>query len=458
MTGVRSDQLDCEDLASRVYELVNRPAWTDERRRRHARRKIREGDDSLSCSPLGRVYTVSSLGNSVDDGSLNSSTSSVCDDAHCLEDQADRSLRERTMLKNDYADYPPYVDTPVGELVGDASIMSRIQLQSSSGRDLKGERRREPITRRRRTRGTSDIENCGELGDIDMNGDEPDLEGARLVASDVLTRVDSASLSRHEGNGCLRDSGSGALLVLFGILLGVLMSVSFEETMRRRETFARRQSESLPGRGGRRTRMSPPWPLSIANLLSSTIDRAREKYDPRWYQFQGAYSDSFTFCSRKESRIPCPYSVYCPGGRGSASEMQYEGDRPHDTNGKAHVPIIDFPFGWARLGGPGEDGNISENTCSVHFETESEASAKVSSHILCCREAPLPAKNEVESNFLDGNLEPRKSIKSDIDREEDRYELLRQRLDPAWFDPQHGWFGELEGANVLLLLWSFPDL
>ena len=442
MTFVRSDLLDCEDLASRVCELVSRPAWPAERRRQHNRRRevreVREGDDSSSSSSLGRVCTVSSLDSSVYDGSVD--PSSVCDDAHCLEDQvAPSSPRGRTnMLMSDCADYISYADTTrssVGELAGDASITKR------------------PNTRRRRT---SDIESCGE------KGDEPslDFEDARLAGSDFLTPVDGARRSRHESNGCLGDRG--VLGVLFGIFLGILMSVSFEESMRLPESSARQQNESLPGRVGRRTLMSPPWSLSITNLLSRTMqtrDRAREKYDPRWYHFQGAYSDSFTFCSKNESRIPCPYSVYCPGGRGSAPEMRYEGDRPHNTNGGSpkHVPIIDLPFGWARLGVPGEDGNISEDTCSVQIETEIVESVEVSSHILCCREAPLPVGNEVESNFLHGDLDPRKSVESDNDREEDRDDLLRQRLDPAWFDPQHGWFGELEGAYVLFYSFSVSD-
>jgi len=185
--------------------------------------------------------------------------------------------------------------------------------------------------------------------------------------------------------------------------------------------------------------------------MSSTGDGAREKYDPRWYDFKGTYSDSFTFCSRHESRIPCPYNVYCPDGRGSAPASQYEGDRPHDTNDRAHVPIVDLPFGWARIcGGLGEDGNIPKDTCSVRIETEMEA-AEVSSHILCCREAPLPAENEVESNFVDGNLELSKYDVDSGNERDDRDDLLRQRLEPVWIDSRHGWSGELEGASCLVL-------
>ena len=277
------------------------------------------------------------------------------------------------MLLSDYADYISYVDTSrssVEELVGDASIMSRIRRASTSsaGRNLISEWRHEPIKGRRRS---SDIESSGEfLQDVDMNEDESSsgFEGVRFAARDVLTRVDGARQSRHASNVC--PGGSGLFLVLFGVILGILMSVSFGESMRRRETSDQQQNESLPGSSLGRTRMSPPRrPWSIANLLSSAMpsarDGAREEYDPRWYEFHGTYSDSFTFCSRHESRIPCPYNVYCPDGRGSAPASQYEGDRPHDTNDRAHVPIVDLPFGWARIcGGLGEDGNIPKDTCS----------------------------------------------------------------------------------------------
>ena len=363
------------------------------------------------------------------------------------------------MLLSDYADYISYVDasgSSVEELVGDASIMSRIRRASTSsaGRNLISEWRHEPIRGRRRS---SDIESSGEfLQDVDMNEDDvpsSDFEGARFAARDVLTRVDGARQSRHESHVC--PGGSGLFLVLFGVILGILMSVSFGESMRRRETSDQQQNESLPGSSLGRTRMSPPRrPWSIANLLSSAMpsarDGAREKYDPRWYEFHGTYSDSFTFCSRHESRIPCPYNVYCPGGRGSAPASQYEGDRPHDTNDRAHVPIVDLPFGWARIcGGLGEDGNIPKDTCSVRIETEMEA-AEVSSHILCCREAPLPAENEVESNFLDGNLEFSKYVESGNEQDA-RDDLLRKRLEPVWIDSRHGWSGELEGASCLVL-------
>ena len=92
-----------------------------------------------------------------------------------------------------------------------------------------------------------------------------------------------------------------------------------------------------------------------------------------------------------------------------------------------------------------------------------EASVEVSSRILCCREAPLPEaplpeENEVESNFVDGNqqlslweaTELRKYVESDneVDARDD---LLRQRLDPVWFDSLHGWSGELEGSSCPVL-------
>lgn len=444
MTDDVCGRLDYDDLASRVCELVSRPAArTEEQMRRYARRQAREVGES-SCSP---VPTVSSLDNSIDYDS-----SSICDDALCSEDQ-DRSLRGRTnTVMSDYADFISYVDksrSSVEGLVGDASIMSRIRRASpsSAGRGLISDWRHEPIRGRRRS---SDIESCGGfIQDVDMNEDRfsLDFEGARSAARDVLARVDGARQSRHDG--------SGVFLVLFGVILGILMSMSFGESMRRRETSARQQNESLPGSSVGRTRTSPPRrPWSIANLLSSAMpsihDGAREKYDPRWYEFRGTYySDSFSFCSRHESRIPCPYSVYCPGGRGSASALQYEGDRPHYTNDRSHVPIVDLPFGWARLGvGLGEDGSISEDTCSVRIETEIDAS-EVSSHLLCCREAPHPEGNEVESNFLDENLELEKYVESDNKRD-DRDDLLRQRLDPIWFDSRHGWPGEWRRSYLVL--------
>ena len=466
MTDDVRGRLDYEDLASRVCELVSRPARTEEEMRRYARRQAREAGDSSSCSTFSSLESD----NSVDDGS-SSDCSVVDDDSLSVGDHAlraeDQALRGRTnMLMSDFAEYVSYVDTSrssVELLVGDASIMSRIRRAptSSAGRDPDSEWRHEPIRGRRRS---SDIESCGDfLRDVDMNedGSPLDFEGARFAARDVLARADVARQSRHESNGFL--GGSGLFLVLFGVMLGILMSVALGGSMGRREMS--QQHDSLPGSSLGRTRMSPPrrpsW--SISNVLSSampsTLDGAREKYDPRWYDFKGTYSDSFTFCSRHESRIPCPYSVYCPSGRGSASASQYEGGQTHDTNDRPHVPIVDLPFGWARLGaGSGEDGNVLEDTCSVRIETDNEASVEVSSRILCCREAPLPEaplpeENEVESNFVDGNqqlslweaTELRKYVESDNELDA-RDDLLRQRLDPVWFDSRHGWSGELEGS------------
>ena len=534
MTDDVRGRLDYEDLASRVCELVSRPARTEEEMRRYARRQAREAGDSSSCSTFSSLESD----NSVDDGS-SSDCSVVDDDSLSVGDHAlraeDQALRGRTnMLMSDFAEYVSYVDTSrssVELLVGDASIMSRIRRAptSSAGRDPDSEWRHEPIRGRRRSsdiescgdflrdvdmnedgsssyfegarsvrdlisesrirrapassagrdlwrhepirgrRRSSDIESCGDyFQDIDMNedGSPLDFEGARFAARDVLARADVARQSRHESNGFL--GGSGLFLVLFGVMLGILMSVALGGSMGRREMS--QQHDSLPGSSLGRTRMSPPrrpsW--SISNVLSSampsTLDGAREKYDPRWYDFKGTYSDSFTFCSRHESRIPCPYSVYCPSGRGSASASQYEGGQTHDTNDRPHVPIVDLPFGWARLGaGSGEDGNVLEDTCSVRIETDNEASVEVSSRILCCREAPLPEaplpeENEVESNFVDGNqqlslweaTELRKYVESDneVDARDD---LLRQRLDPVWFDSLHGWSGELEGSSCPVL-------
>ena len=563
-------RLDYEDLASRVCELVSRPAWTEEQMRRYARRQAREVGES-SSSPLGQVFTVSSLDSisSVDDDSR-----SVCENSISTEDR-DRTLMLRTnMVMGDYADYVSYVDKSrsPAEDIGDKSILRRIRRASTSsaGQDPISEWRHEPIEPIRRQRRSSDIESCaGIFEDVEMNEDEfssdfegtrfaardvllrertnmvmgdyadyvsyvdksrssveelvgdksilrrirrastssagqdpisewrhepiepiepirgqrrssdiescagifedvemseerfsSDFEGARFAARDVLTRVDSARQSRHERNDC--RGGNSVFLVLFGVVLGILMSVSFGESMRRRETSASQRNESLPGGSFGRTRARPPRPpWSIAKLMSSVMpsirDETREKYDPRWYEFHGTYSDSFSFCSRQEARIPCPYSVYCPDGRGSASALQYEGDPPYDATDRAHVPIIDVPFGWARLGVALEgDGTISEDTCSVRIETEIEAS-EVFSHLLCCREAPPPGESEVKSNFLHGNIELREYGESDNQRD-DRDDLLRQRLDPVWFDSRHGWHGKFGGASVLFSLWSFSDL
>ena len=446
MTDDICGRLDHDDLASRVCELVSRPAWTEEQMRPYARRQAREVGES-SGSPLGRASTVSSLDSSVEDDSP-----SVCNISLYSESQ-DRSLRGRTdMVMNDYAKYISYVDksrSSLEELVGDASILRRIQRAStsSSGQDLMSEWRHEPIEPIRGRRRSSDVESCaGFFEDVEMNEDKfsVDLEGARFAARDVLARVDGARQSGHER--------SGVFLVLFGVVLGVLMSVSFGESMRRWETSARQQNESLPGSTSLGRTRTQPW--SIAKLLSSAMpsirDETREKYDPRWYEFHGTYSDSFSFCSRHESRIPCPYSVYCPGGRGAASALQYEGDRPYDTNDRAHVPIVDLPFGWARLGvGLGEDGIISEDTCSVRIETKFEAS-EVSSHLLCCRDAPLSGESDVKSNLLHGDIELRNYGESDNKRD-DRDDLLMQRLEPVWFDSRHGWSGKFGGASRLVL-------
>ena len=140
-------RLDYEDLASRVCELVSRPAWTEEQQMRRCSRRQAGEDGKSSSPPLGRVYTVSSL----------DSISSVDDD-------------------------------------------SQFSL---------------------------------------------DFEGARLAARDVLARVDCARLYRHERNGF--RGGSGVFLVLFGVVLGILMSVSFGDPMRRWESSASKHNVSLPG-------------------------------------------------------------------------------------------------------------------------------------------------------------------------------------------------------------------
>jgi len=178
-------------------------------------------------------------------------------------------------------------------------------------------------------------------------------------------------------------------------------------------------------------------------LIFSTISKM---YNPVWYDrdsgWEGqTYQESLDFCATN-GYIPCPYEVYCPGGRGKLL------DGIQDQDGESWSAIIDDPNDWVQVGTGGE--------CTLYSETSDgwpswgmtgKNNEEITRHIMCCEGAryydSLDAINNNAGSMtaLDITAPSLVTLPDPDDMLTELEEQVMQTYQPVWYNNEFGWQG-----------------
>ena len=175
----------------------------------------------------------------------------------------------------------------------------------------------------------------------------------------------------------------------------------------------------------------------MAELYQSIV----QAYEPLWFNrndgWEGtAYLEAFAFCSKQNSRMPCPYTAYCPSGAGTAPLGGVKEDE-----GGAWAPIMNSANSWVQLG--------KENTCELYSDIEGqppawglsgEGSEAFTRNIACCL--------DLEEGGEEAATTPDESIYVTPEEFTEAEQLILDGLHPLWFGRDHGYLGTTHDEAV----------
>jgi len=249
---------------------------------------------------------------------------------------------------------------------------------------------------------------------------------------------------------------------VIGCIIGIcLMAIILSSTSHSKNEIVvpTDTSSSSSGNSNSNNPNKPPVTVTNPNDPDSATyeDVLKSPYQPIWYDrsthWQGhAYIQSLSFCASQNSRVPCPYQIYCPIG---AAHSPLGGPKLEDNG--TWAPVGNRANEWVQVGSSNPDDNCRLYS-DVHDDDgplwglTGENSEEVTRHVMCCidpSQFPDPAVEMIPSDVMDrppaledaleedhkihtdGSIEPNKPLAKPTDQEK-----VKEFYHPVWFDSE----------------------